>query len=68
MPKIRKETPPIAKEVFGWMKTAVAIPESFVIEKVGLDATMFLRFLRMSFFLFLAMMLITVCILPKPAQ
>ncbi|KAJ3409588.1 hypothetical protein HDV05_004332 [Chytridiales sp. JEL 0842] len=54
----RRETPAISNHLFGWMKTVIAVPETFVIEKIGLDATMFLRFLRMSFFLFLALMIV----------
>ncbi|KAI8608083.1 hypothetical protein BC830DRAFT_39856 [Chytriomyces sp. MP71] len=52
----RKEAPDIPQSIFGWARVAVTIPESYVVEKVGLDAAMFLRFLKMSFMQFLLLM------------
>ncbi|KAJ3188365.1 hypothetical protein HDU85_005516 [Gaertneriomyces sp. JEL0708] len=45
----RRETPSIPTHLFGWFKPIWDIPESYIIENVGLDAVMFLRFLRMCF-------------------
>ncbi|ORY37990.1 DUF221-domain-containing protein [Rhizoclosmatium globosum] len=59
----RKEAPDVPDGWFGWVKTAVMTPESYIVEKVGLDATMFLRFLRMSFIQFLCFMLVVTPIL-----
>ncbi|KAI8851223.1 late exocytosis, associated with Golgi transport-domain-containing protein [Chytridium lagenaria] len=44
----KKDAPEISSSLFGWISMCLKIPESFVIDKVGLDATMFLRFLRTS--------------------
>ncbi|KAI9326012.1 hypothetical protein BDR26DRAFT_1013593 [Obelidium mucronatum] len=59
----RKESPDVPDSLFGWVKTAIFIPESYIVEKVGLDATMFLRFLKMSFIQFLGLTLVVTPIL-----
>ncbi|KAI8825638.1 uncharacterized protein EV422DRAFT_134538 [Fimicolochytrium jonesii] len=45
----RLESPHIPTEWFGWFKPVWNIPESYIAENVGLDAVMFLRFMRMCF-------------------
>ncbi|KAJ3021524.1 UNVERIFIED_CONTAM: hypothetical protein HDU68_009591 [Siphonaria sp. JEL0065] len=59
----RRESPDVPDTLFGWVKTAIFIPESYIVEKVGLDATMFLRFLKMSFIQFLGLTLVVTPIL-----
>ncbi|KAJ3348291.1 hypothetical protein HDU83_001421, partial [Entophlyctis luteolus] len=51
----RKEAPDVPEKIFGWITLALYTPESFFVEKVGLDAAMFLRYLHMSFFQFLTL-------------
>ncbi|KAJ3232428.1 hypothetical protein HDU81_002980 [Chytriomyces hyalinus] len=57
----RKEAPDMPTTFFGWIATSITTPESFVVEKVGLDAAMFLRFLKMSFMQFF---LLTIAVTP----
>ncbi|KAJ3239020.1 hypothetical protein HDU78_003085 [Chytriomyces hyalinus] len=57
----RKEAPDMPTTFFGWITASITTPESFVVEKVGLDAAMFLRFLKMSFLQFL---LLTIAVTP----
>ncbi|KAF9583591.1 hypothetical protein BGW38_009093 [Lunasporangiospora selenospora] len=40
-------TPPMSLKFLGWIIPTIMIPEEFYISNVGLDAVMFLRFLRM---------------------
>ena len=39
--------PPIEKGLFGWIKTVIRTKEPELVEKVGLDAALFMRFTRM---------------------
>ncbi|KAF9912451.1 hypothetical protein EC991_010538 [Linnemannia zychae] len=51
--KLRRHTPPIlSSKFFGWIPQLVRIPEAEVLDCVGLDAAMMLRFFTMSFKLF----------------
>ncbi|KAG0210463.1 hypothetical protein BGX28_009273 [Mortierella sp. GBA30] len=40
-------SPPMSMKFLGWINPTIKIPEEFYIANVGLDAVMFLRFLRM---------------------
>ncbi|KAF9981872.1 hypothetical protein BGZ75_006774 [Mortierella antarctica] len=40
-------TPPMSMKFLGWIKPTITLPEEFYIANVGLDAVMFLRFLKM---------------------
>ncbi|TPX60735.1 hypothetical protein PhCBS80983_g01641 [Powellomyces hirtus] len=55
----RRESPPIPYELFGWVKPVWQLPESYIAENIGLDAVMFLRFLKMCF----TIIAILVCLL-----
>ncbi|KAI9208568.1 uncharacterized protein BJ171DRAFT_489378 [Polychytrium aggregatum] len=48
----KDQTPPIPKGWLSWVKVAVTTDESFFLENIGLDAVMFLRFMRTSFLMF----------------
>jgi hypothetical protein len=39
--------PPVEKGLFGWIKTVIRTKEPELVEKVGLDAAIFMRFTRM---------------------
>ena len=47
--------PPIGKGLFDWLAPILSTKETTLIEKVGLDATIFLRFLKMCRNMFLAL-------------
>ncbi|KAG0239108.1 hypothetical protein B0O80DRAFT_13677 [Mortierella sp. GBAus27b] len=52
--KLRRHTPPILSSTFfGWIPQLLRIPEAEVLECVGLDAVMLLRFFHMAFKMFL---------------
>jgi calcium permeable stress-gated cation channel len=54
-----KHAPPVlAKGLFSWVKPIVKTREPYVVEKLGLDAAVFLRFTRMCRNLFLCMSII----------
>ncbi|KAI9786649.1 MAG: Transmembrane protein 63C [Geoglossum umbratile] len=54
-----KHAPPqLSKGFFSWVKPVVKTREPYFVEKVGLDATVFLRFTRMCRNLFLTMSII----------
>ncbi|KAG0055063.1 hypothetical protein BGZ83_009699 [Gryganskiella cystojenkinii] len=56
---LRRHTPPILSSTFfGWIPQLLRIPETEVLDCVGLDAVMMLRFFRM------AMKLFTACLIP----
>ena len=40
-------SPPVSRQFLGWILQTIRIPEEFYINNVGLDAVMFLRFLKM---------------------
>jgi hypothetical protein len=50
-----KEPPKISKSFFGWLSPLIHVKEPELVDKVGLDATTFLRFLRMMRWLFTAL-------------
>lgn len=50
--------PPIDKGIFSWMKPVLKTNEGDLVDRIGLDATIFLRFTRMLRNLFLALSLI----------
>ncbi|KAG0284408.1 hypothetical protein BGZ96_011216 [Linnemannia gamsii] len=57
--KLRRHTPPVLKSTFfGWIPELIKIPEAEVLNCVGLDAAMMLRFFEMSFKLF------AICLVP----
>ncbi|KAF9933161.1 hypothetical protein FBU30_006327 [Linnemannia zychae] len=57
--KLRRHTPPILSATFfGWIPQLLRIPESEMLEIVGLDAVMMLRFFTMAIKLF------TTCLIP----
>ncbi|KAF2487927.1 hypothetical protein BDY17DRAFT_320437 [Neohortaea acidophila] len=47
--------PPIDRGLFGWIKTLIKTKEPELVEKLGLDAAVFLRFLRMMRNLFITL-------------
>jgi hypothetical protein len=54
-----KHAPPqLGKGFFSWVKPVIKTREPYFVEKVGLDATVFLRFTRMCRNLFLTMSII----------
>ncbi|KND05124.1 uncharacterized protein SPPG_00794 [Spizellomyces punctatus DAOM BR117] len=59
----RRETPPIPMGKFGWLKPVRDLPESYIAENVGLDAVMFLRFLRMCCFIIIGLICVLIPIL-----
>ncbi|CAG8838540.1 35517_t:CDS:1, partial [Racocetra persica] len=42
-------SPPIPPGLFSWIKVTIFLPDEFYLTRVGLDALMYIRFLRMSF-------------------
>ncbi|ERF71770.1 hypothetical protein EPUS_01685 [Endocarpon pusillum Z07020] len=50
--------PPIEKGIFSWMKPVLRTKEADLVDRMGLDATIFLRFTRMLRNLFLVLSLI----------
>ncbi|KAI9105011.1 hypothetical protein DFS34DRAFT_575907, partial [Phlyctochytrium arcticum] len=54
----RRECPPIPQKRFGWLQQVWRTPETYYLENVGLDAVMFLRFLKMS----LTIVIILICV------
>ena len=50
--------PPIEKGIFSWLKPVLKTKEEDLVDRIGLDATIFLRFTRMLRNLFLALSLI----------
>ncbi|KAF2843331.1 DUF221-domain-containing protein [Patellaria atrata CBS 101060] len=50
--------PPLGKGVFAWVKPVVQTKEDILVEKIGLDATIFLRFTKMCRNLFLVLSIV----------
>lgn len=46
-PKCSNPSPPMSLKFLGWILPTIRIPEEFYINNIGLDAVMFLRFLKM---------------------
>lgn len=55
--------PPIGKGFFAWFSPVTRTKEAELVEKLGLDATVFLRFTRMCRDIFLALSVISIAIL-----
>ncbi|ORX83949.1 DUF221-domain-containing protein [Anaeromyces robustus] len=55
--------PKIPNGLFSWINTTIRIKESFVLHSVGLDAAVFLRFLKTGIYLFTIMSFLGVSIL-----
>ncbi|ORX48148.1 DUF221-domain-containing protein [Piromyces finnis] len=55
--------PKIPNGLFSWINTTIRIKESFVLHSVGLDAAVFLRFLKTGIYLFTIMTFMGVLIL-----
>ena len=49
-----KQPPRISDGIFGWVSPLIHTKEPMLVEKIGLDAAVFLRFLRMMRWMFLA--------------
>lgn len=55
--------PPLGKGLFSWIKPVNKATEPFLVEKIGMDAVIFLRFTRMLRNMFLVLGLIGICIM-----
>ncbi|OUM63314.1 hypothetical protein PIROE2DRAFT_10155 [Piromyces sp. E2] len=55
--------PKIPKGMFSWINTTIRIKESFVLHSVGLDAAVFLRFIKTGIYLFTIMSFMGVLII-----
>lgn len=67
-PKIKyhvgdKQPPPISNGLFSWISPLIHSKEPYLLEKIGLDAIVFLRFLRLLRWLFLAIGILTCAVL-----
>ncbi|KAJ3557457.1 hypothetical protein NM688_g1463 [Phlebia brevispora] len=58
-----KKPPRISDSIFGWISPLIHTKEPMLIDKIGLDAAMFLRFLRMMRWLFTAVAFLTCAVL-----
>lgn len=54
-----KKPPPISDGIFGWLPPLIHTKEAQLLDKIGLDAVAFLRFLRMIRWLFTAIAIIS---------
>ncbi|CAG8454248.1 2577_t:CDS:2, partial [Cetraspora pellucida] len=45
----KNPSPPIPPGLFSWVKATIFLPDEFYLTRVGLDALMYIRFLRMAF-------------------
>ncbi|KAI0691098.1 hypothetical protein BC835DRAFT_1279760 [Cytidiella melzeri] len=54
-----KEPPRISDSIFGWISPLLHTKEPVLVDKIGLDAAIFLRFLRMMRWLFTGIALLT---------
>ncbi|KAL1987919.1 hypothetical protein VTN96DRAFT_1903 [Rasamsonia emersonii] len=55
--------PPVGRGIFSWIKPVVNTQEEDLVDRIGLDATLFLRFARMLRNMFLALSLIGCAVL-----
>eukprot|EP00842_Homolaphlyctis_polyrhiza_P000223 jgi/Hompol1/1200/HPOL_004541-RA len=55
--------PEFPSRLFGWVSTAIWTPDSYVKENVGLDAFMFILYLRMAFQLFAVLCVVSIVVL-----
>ena len=58
-----KQPPPISNGLFSWIPPLIHSKEPYLIDKIGLDAIVFLRFLRLLRWLFLAIAAFTCVVL-----
>ncbi|KDQ55248.1 hypothetical protein JAAARDRAFT_134456 [Jaapia argillacea MUCL 33604] len=58
-----QKPPPISPSVFGWVSPLVRCKEADLVDKIGLDAITYLRFLRLSRWLFSAVALLVCAVL-----
>ncbi|KAI0079228.1 DUF221-domain-containing protein [Panus rudis PR-1116 ss-1] len=58
-----KSPPRISDSLFGWVSPLIHTKEPVLVDKIGLDAAVFLRFLRMMRWMFTAIALITCAVL-----
>lgn len=58
-----KKPPPISDSLFGWVSPLLHTKEPVLVEKIGLDAAIYLRFLRMMRWLFTSVALLTCAVL-----
>ncbi|CAG8607308.1 9527_t:CDS:2, partial [Dentiscutata heterogama] len=59
----KKQPPKLETGLFSWIKPVITVPESQLIEKIGLDAVMYLRFISLCRNLFLWLFFMGICIL-----
>ncbi|CAG8485927.1 16083_t:CDS:2 [Acaulospora morrowiae] len=59
----KNKLPQIDKGLFSWIQPALKAPESLLIEKIGLDAVMFLRFISMCRNIFFWLFLLGFCVI-----
>ncbi|KAF8583815.1 DUF221-domain-containing protein [Ramaria rubella] len=58
-----KQPPPISNGVFAWIPPLIHSKEPYLLDKIGLDAVVFLRFLRLLRWLFLLIGFLTCAVL-----
>jgi hypothetical protein len=61
-----KEPPKISKSFFGWLSPLIRVKEPELVDKVGLDAVTFLRFLRMMRWMFTSLAILGAASLIPP--
>jgi hypothetical protein len=61
-----KEPPKISRSFFGWLSPLIRVKEPELVDKVGLDAVTFLRFLRMMRWLFTSLTILGAAVLIPP--
>ncbi|KAG0232951.1 hypothetical protein B0O80DRAFT_432152 [Mortierella sp. GBAus27b] len=58
-----KRSPELPTGLFSWVTASFSVPDSVLVERIGLDAYMFLRFMRMAAFLFAGFTLVGIPVL-----
>ncbi|RUS15238.1 hypothetical protein BC937DRAFT_92716 [Endogone sp. FLAS-F59071] len=58
-----KRSSEIPKGIFAWIKPVIGVPDDVLLEKVGIDHYLFIRFFRMCFFLFSAFAVVALLLL-----
>ncbi|KAF9437324.1 hypothetical protein BGZ76_001211 [Entomortierella beljakovae] len=58
-----KRAPKLEEGYFSWMRPVWSCPDEVLVDKIGLDAVVFIRFLRMCRYIFLAMGILGCCAL-----
>lgn len=64
--RVKVVTPRPGKSFFGWFKSAIFVSEDEIITKLGLDAAMFLRYLKSSFMMLSVLALVS-CLIIMPS-